>query len=89
MVRKMLLEHQAVEIYKQKISAQKKAQLNACLMRRECEQLAYRYGLSKRAIQDVWKRRSWAFATSHLWIQEDDGEMVGKYSSMTAAEVHA
>ena len=84
---RMLMEYQAVEIYKQKISAQKKAHSDANIMRRECKQLANRYGLTVRAIQDVWKRRSWAFATSHLWMQEDDGTTECKYSTITAAQV--
>ena len=90
----MLKQYEAVEIYKHKISFIEKARPNhllvshkVTLQRRQSEQLAKTYGVTVRAVQDIWNRRSWAFATSHLWPQEPDETKPSRYSLMSAAEV--
>ena len=90
----MLMEHQAVEIYMRKLSINALAEPNEAkirhavlLLRRECESLAKCYGLTPRAINDIWNRRSWAYATHHLWAQEQDGTSQRRYSEISAAQV--
>ena len=90
----MLMEYQAVEIYRRKISSyasarsyEDKSSLNVCLLRRESESLSKRYKITIRAIQDIWNRRSWAYATNHLWAQEQGDSDRMKYYAISAAEV--
>ena len=91
----MLSEHQAVEIYMHKIDLATAARYRdekmtpaLILLRRESKGMAKRYGLTIRAIQDIWNRRSWAYATHHLWALEDNDQDDGrKKSTMSAAEV--
>ena len=90
----MLMINQAIEIYKHKIANQKIARPNresnrsiVASMRRETKKLAKTYEVTVRAIQDIWKRLSWAFATSHLWVQEPDDSKSSKPLQMSAAEV--
>ncbi len=89
----MLTEDQAVEIYKLKLLLHAVAQSNKdesrpteILLRRESEILAKRYGLTIRAIRDIWNRRSWAYATHHLWTQELDHQVQCRLSSVSAAQ---
>ncbi|EKX44359.1 hypothetical protein GUITHDRAFT_109808 [Guillardia theta CCMP2712] len=42
--------------------------------------LGRRYGITPKAVRDIWNRRTWAHATRHLWEEEDrtaHGQMVG------------
>ena len=92
---KMLTEQQAVDIYKYKLSLMAAARSDEdnsrpaeILLRSVCEDLAKHYGLTIRAIQDIWNRRSWAYATHHLWEQGNDGQdSKRKFSAISAAEV--
>ena len=63
------------------------ASTNVTLEKRQSEHLAKTYGVTVRAVQDIWNRRSWAFATSHLWQQEPFETKPSRYSLMSAAEV--
>ena len=85
---------QAVEIFKHKIESLKIAPFNQyssrsalIFLRRQSGHLAESYGVTVRTVQDIWNRRSWAFATSHLWPQESDKTKPSRYSLMSAAEV--
>lgn len=84
---------QAVEIYNHKILFQESKGSNHESIRskgssrRECICLAKRFGVTERAIKDIWNRRSWAFATSHLWAHEGELENEGINQKMTAAQV--
>ena len=72
----MLCETQAVEIYKLKISMM--ADLfhrfrvgNAGhWMRGKSIPVAVQYGVTSRAIRDIWNRKTWAYASKHLWANE-------------------
>ncbi len=35
------------------------------------------FGISARAVRDVWNRNTWAYATRHLWNLEDSYAMGG------------
>ena len=74
---KMLGAHQAIEIYRHKVVSKLNCQADqtsiqdqASFLRIQREYLSKYYGVTVRAIQDIWNRRSWAYATSHLWHQE-------------------
>ena len=34
--------------------------------------IAVRFGVSSRTIRDIWNRKTWAFATKHLWHLESN-----------------
>lgn len=86
----MLTDHQAIEIYWRKIlrltadQSERESRLTVISLRRESESLAKQFGLTIRAVQDVWKRRSWAHATYHLWKHDIHDVFEQRYS---AAEV--
>ena len=42
------------------------------LMRGKSGPVAAQYGVSSRAIRDIWNRKTWADATEHLWHLERD-----------------
>ena len=88
----MLTVQEAREIYSHKISCKSNTRSyqvsnRPFSMRTEIQHLAKRYGVTARAVQDIWNRQSWAFATSHMWSQESDEHNNNKYSQMSAAEV--
>ena len=72
----MLCQGQAVEIYKLKISIM--ADLSSRLeagnagqwMRGKSIPVAVQYGVTSRAIRDIWNRKTWAYASKHLWAEE-------------------
>ena len=72
----MLQEEDAVEIYWQKISSIAgfhgySKEMEKSSLRRERLNLSGKFGVTIRAIRDIWTRRTWAYATMHLWIYED------------------
>jgi hypothetical protein len=73
----VLTAEQAIEIYRVKISAQGSQADQGCIAThkfRGCSTpLAERYGVSPKAIRDIWNRRTWAFVTLKLWPEEQPG----------------
>ena len=77
----MLTEQQAIDIYRFKILSEKstnvddsedfKGHNSNISLTAESVALAKVYGITPRAIRDVWGRRSWQYATCHLWPQEE------------------
>ncbi len=59
--RALLTAHQAIEIYSSKFLRTQSAGAPTSSL-----DLAKHYGVSPKAIRDVWTRRSWGFATQHL-----------------------
>ena len=77
-----LNEQQAMDIYMHKITTTKttSAQLsdhNSFKVKGQSAPIAKRYGVSPKTIRDIWNRRTWAYATIHLWYleQPDLGEV--------------
>ena len=72
----MLNEQQAADIYRFKIWLQRSAKANpshyAFSWASQSHMIAKRYCVSSRAIRDIWGRRSWQYATCHIWPQDDD-----------------
>ena len=70
----VLTADQAIEIYKHKLCCLDKSKVNGSnknSSRGSSTPLAKKYGVSPKAIRDIWNRRSWAFATVVLWKEED------------------
>ena len=63
-----LTESQAVEIYMLKMSIAVDSQR----LRGASPPIAVRFGVSSRTIRDIWNRKTWAFATKHLWHLESN-----------------
>ena len=75
----ILTEQQAIEIYRTKIVLMETIQSDKTLKNAhstcsssERADLAKLYGVTSRAIRDIWGRRSWQYATRHLWPQDKD-----------------
>ena len=66
----LLTEAAAEEIYRAKLSHH----------RPDTAGLASKFGVSTKAIRDVWRRRTWKSATMHLWAPEEASEYVKKNS---------
>ena len=72
----MLCEAQVLEIYKLKISIMhnlsvcfKAGNAGQCIRGKNIP-VARRYGVSPRAIRDIWNRKTWAYVTHQLWFME-------------------
>ena len=37
-------------------------------------------GISARAVRDIWNRKTWTFATRHLWASEDSFALGGDWT---------
>ena len=77
----MLTESKVVEIYKHKLSllakkctaaATSTKMSSSMSLRGESSSIAATYGVSSRAIRDIWNRQTWAVTTRHLWLQESE-----------------
>jgi hypothetical protein len=72
----MLNEQQVVAIYmaKQALQAQSRDDVpetnKAQVIKGQSARVAVMYGVTPRAIRDIWNRQSWAYATKHLWCLE-------------------
>ena len=89
----MLTEQQAADIYLFKVLWQQPAHAVVCQeaggmgarsLAAHSQKLSKQYGVSTRAIRDIWGRRSWQYATYHLWAQEERDLIL---DSTTPAEV--
>ncbi len=74
-VRATLTEQQAAAIYRKKISfmqsvSNQSASTRAKRIRQECAAIGAQYRVSSKAVHDVWNRKTWVSATSHLWHSE-------------------
>ena len=73
----VLCAAQVVEIYKHKLRLQKPNSFQSCLQTAESRikgqsvPVAGMFGVSPKTVRDIWNRRTWAYATHHLWTQED------------------
>ena len=69
-------QDQASEIYERKLLflrsvVSKSRKSRAKMMKLECKSLSSIYGIDWRVVRDIWTRKSWVLATSHLWKQEE------------------
>ena len=71
-----LTPDQAVDIYGLKLAMTFPRRLPSCFdsgVRGKSVPVAAQYGVSPKAIRDIWNRKAWAYATAHLWSQEEPG----------------
>ena len=71
----MLIESQALAIYEIKLSLQPPVfhPSEKCnLVRGKSRTVSRLFGVSPRAIRDIWNRRTWCHVTKHLWHKEKD-----------------
>ncbi len=69
----MLTEHDAMNIYEIKIACtqQMSKEDRACRsLRGQSGPVSKLFGVSPRAIRDIWNRRTWAYVTKRLWSLE-------------------
>jgi hypothetical protein len=68
----MLNEQQVLEIYMAKLALQAQRREDAPDTNNKGQSVRYSvmYGVTSRAIRDIWNRQSWAYATRHLWHLE-------------------
>ena len=76
----MLTEKQALQIFEIKLSLQSKLSqdrspsvfpnLNRSLIRGMSGPVSKLFGISPRAVRDVWNRRTWCDTTKHLWHRD-------------------
>ena len=69
----------ALEIYRYKMALLVPDSFKSCIQKIEVKmkghstRLARKYGVSSKAIRDIWNRKSWINATVQLWLDEDRG----------------
>ena len=75
----VLCNAQVVEIYKHKLRLLEPNSFESCLQTAESRikgqsvPVAEIFGVSPKTVRDIWNRRTWAYATHHLWAQEAGG----------------
>ncbi len=75
--RVVLNDKLAAEIYEHKIAIMAPRSFDSCLrdpsakMKGKSAGLSKLYDVSAKTIRDIWSRRTWVNATSHLWADED------------------
>ncbi len=61
----------AAEIYMQKAALLAPDQYPSCLtgpkIKGQSVHIGQKYNVSAKTIRDIWNRRTWTFATCHLW----------------------
>lgn len=91
----MLTEAQALEIYMFKISAMAKARSFGCAdestmmdLRTQARTLSKLYVVTPRTVRDIWRRRTWAYATCQLWSHEEENQSCLESVSEAASQVY-
>ena len=75
----VLCAAQVVEIYKHKLCLLEPNSFESCLQTAESRikgqsgRIAGMFGVSPKTVRDIWNHRTWAYATHHLWAQEEGG----------------
>ena len=73
----MLTAQLAAEIYAHKLKFLSKDEAVYSIsgtVRGKSSLMSRLYGVSPRAVRDIWNRRTWGFATNHLW--QYDGQIL-------------
>lgn len=76
--RKMVLtEAQAIAIYEQKpmVANEKVVNLEVGTATKQSRRIAEQYGVSPKAVRDIWNGKTWTFATQH-WILANKGSIL-------------
>ncbi len=91
----MLTEQAAIEIYKYKLALLANPRYyysndkipGQIAVRGRSAPLSKLYGVSSRAIRDVWNRQTWGYATSPLWHEEDTMSRMDQVFSSSSLQV--
>jgi hypothetical protein len=68
--RALLTEEQAIQIYKFRPGSTNDAEIDRSLVGKSGD-VAKKFGISPKAVRDIWNRRSWAYETRHLWATSE------------------
>jgi hypothetical protein len=68
----MLTEEMAIQIYEYKLycGRQQNRDSKSRSLRGQSGPIAKLFGVSSRAVRDIWNRQSWSFTTQPLWNRE-------------------
>jgi hypothetical protein len=86
----MLTEHDAVAIYRMKISLQQRIGMDPSSRNQlvslwgQSGPVAKLFGVSSRTVKYIWNRQTWAHATNHLWGDESAVLSMLKSNEMTS-----
>jgi hypothetical protein len=75
----ILTKEQAVEIYKIKLVVASSALAGGLLQQRnptKTTSIGRFYNVSPKAVRDIWNHVTWKSATSFLWINVDESELL-------------
>ena len=76
--RVILSNELAADIYRHKLDVISPNSFESCFrpacskMRGESAKLAKKFGVSAKAVRDIWNHKSWIKATNHLWPRNFD-----------------
>ncbi len=76
----MLNESDVINVYKLKLKL-------SVSTKGESEPVSKLFGISARAVRDIWNRKTWTYATRHLWACEDSSAQ-GDCSTEPSSEVN-
>ena len=89
----VLNERIAAEIYAYKLKLLTPTSFESCFqpletkIRGESSRLCTRYGVSSKTIRDIWNRRSWTTATTHLWMREESAPPMNSTQKVSSEQV--
>ncbi len=67
----VLTEALAVEIYKYKLALKSLSSSAAIKIKAKSLAVSQRFGVSPKTVRDIWRRRTWIYATYPLWSDEE------------------
>jgi hypothetical protein len=72
----MLIESDVISLYKMKLDASFHCQS----MKGRSGPVSKLFGVTARTVRDIWNRKTWAYATRHLWPREDSFALGGDWT---------
>ena len=83
-----IYEHKLSLLAKRRTAAAAAPELSSVLsLRGESSSVAAAYGVSSRAIRDIWNRQTWTVTTRHLWLQETETASTVDFSDTSTMQV--
>jgi hypothetical protein len=80
--RAVLTDQQAAEIFKLRLAFGAFDSSRQHLFTSRSAQVSKLYGVSPKAVRDIWNMRTWRHATKQLWTEQDILRDAGKYSAV-------
>ncbi len=70
--RAVLTDHDAAEIFKLRLSPENEtSQQECCAVKSRSVLISQMYGVSPKAVRDIWNMRTWRHVTREMWSNED------------------